>query len=320
MRQRAGKVIMRQGVLCLCLILMITGCSISSTGNLTPFSQTGDSYNGGKWSPDGYWFAASVFPDNSIHLFSSDGKLINTVSGCDLSGMGTDFSWTPDGRLSCLSQVAPPMLKLLSLTQEGTVQSSTVIPLPIASGAIDWNFQWNPRHFWFAILAEPSPGSGLSALYIADKNGHELLPPLNVNGAEQLAWSPDGTTLALTEPTGDITLFSIHQSTTGELSLIREQQLHAGASMLGNIAWSPSGRWLVCRHASYSGEDYLFLYATDGSGRQIQITSSTNDGQLDFPAWSPNGKQLIVAHIAIAGNTLMTLDIMHVLQEKDVKP
>lgn len=323
MRQRMNRAMIQHRGVFFCVLLLISACSTlpspSSDGNLAPFSQDGNSYNGGQWSPGGQWFATAVFSTNTIHLFSPNGQLIHTISNCVLSGSGTDFAWTPDGQLSCLTAY-PRQLQLLTLTQKGDIQKIRRIPLSILPEANDWNFQWNPHHFWFAILAEPVPGSGDSSLYISDSNGHELLVPWNAHDAQQLAWSPDGKILALTEPTGDILLLSFLQTSTGQLTIGQTRELHAGASDTGNLAWSPSGRWLVCRHGSYNSEDYLFLLATDGSGKQVQITSSTTDGQLDFPAWSPDGKQLVVAQIAITGNTLMTFNIEQVLKEKGVHP
>ncbi|HVB23327.1 MAG TPA: hypothetical protein VNG51_15410 [Ktedonobacteraceae bacterium] len=323
MRQHINGAMIRQGGVFLCLLLLISACSVlpspSADGNLTPFVQDGSSYNGGQWSPSGQWFAAAVYSTNTIHLFSPNGQLIHTITNCVLSGSGTDFAWTPDNQLSCLTAY-PRQLQLLTLTPKGEVQQIRRIPLPTLPEANEWNFQWNPRHFWFAILAEPVPGDGDSSLYISDGNGHTLLAPWNAHDAPQLAWSPDGKTLALTEPTGDILLLSFHQTATGQLTIVQTRDLHADVSYTGNIAWSPSGRWLVCRHGSYNSEDYLFLLATDGSGKQVQITSSTTDGQLDFPAWSPDGKQLVVAQIAITGNTLMTFNIEQVLKEKGVQP
>jgi len=319
-QRRVSRAMIQQGGVFCCLVLLISACgSTSATGNLAPFSQDGNSYSGAQWSPNGQWLAAAVFPTNTIHLFSPNGQVINTVSNCVLSGLGTDFAWTPDDRLSYLTAY-PRQLQLLTLTQKGDVQKSTRIPLPILPGTIDWNFQWNPHHFWFAILAEPSPGSGASALYISDVNGHELLAPLNVNGAQQLAWSPDGTMLAVVQQSGDIVLFKIQQATDGKLILTTVRILPAGTPYYESIAWSPSGHWLVCRHISYNSEDYLYLFATDGSGKQIKITSSTTDGQLDSPAWSPDGKLLIVDQIAITGDTLMSLNIEQVLKEKGVQP
>ncbi len=82
--------------------------------------------------------------------------------------------------------------------------------------------------------------------------------------------------------------------------------------------WSPSGLWLICRHGSYESEDYLFLLAADRSGKQVKLTSSITDGQLDFPAWSPDGQQLIVARAS--DGALMSLDIAKLLKAKGVKP
>lgn len=323
MRQHMNRTMIPLCGVLLCLLLMLSACSSlpspSSDANLAPFSQDGNSYNGGQWSPNGHWFAAAVDSTNTIHLFSANGAQIHTVTNCVLSGLGTDFAWTLDNRLSCLAS-HPSQLQLFTLSEKGAIQKITYMPLPIVPGTLDRNLQWNPHHFWFAILSESAPGSGDSFLYISDMSGHTLFSPFNAHDAQELAWSPDGKTLALTEPTGDIVLLSFQQQPSGQLALVQTRILHAGASDIGNLAWSPSGQWLVCRHASYNSEDYLYLLATDGSGKQIKITSSTVDGQLDFPAWSPDGKQLIVAQIAITGNTLMTLNIEQILKEKGVQP
>ncbi len=102
------------------------------------------------------------------------------------------------------------------------------------------------------------------------------------------------------------------------VAIVKTRRLAAGTDYLQNVAWSPSGRWLVCRHATYESEDYLFLLATDGSGKQVKLTSSTTDGQLDYPAWSPDGKQLIVSRVS--DGALLSLDIATLLKQKGVQP
>jgi Tol biopolymer transport system component len=178
--------------------------------------------------------------------------------------------------------------------------------------------QWNPKQDWLATIAEPQPGSGTTMLYISDMAGHELLLPMMIH-AYLLAWSPDGTKLALIENgSGTIILLTFEQIAIGKLAIVKEQRFAVGTSQSDSLSWSPSGRWLVCRHASYTSEDYLFLLATDGSGKEVKITSSTTDGQLYDPAWSPDGKLLVVSRVS--DGSLLSLNIAALLKAKGVQP
>ena len=286
------------------------------------FGQDSNNHDGSAWSPDGRWLASPIFNSKSIELFSFTGQVVNRVqTKCDLLGLIQDFAWLPDGRMSCFVSDGSTFsfLALIGLDQQGHIKQTTQITIPLTPATSVHALQWSPHHFWLAVLADKVAGEDSPTLYLTDVYGHLLMSPLPMN-ANQLAWSPDGTMLAVTEPTGDVVLFTVHQTASGTLAVKLLRRLVAGASDIGNVIWSPSGHWLLCRHASYKSEDYLFLLAADGSGKQVKLTSSISDGQLDFPAWSPNGKQLIVAQIAPAGNTLVSLDIATLLKNKGVTP
>ena len=147
------------------------------------------------------------------------------------------------------------------------------------------------------------------------------MQPMPMDGADDtLSWSLDGTTLAITQQSGDVLLLTMQQTAPGKVTVVQSRRLAAGTPPDENVAWSPSGHWLVCRHGTYQSEDYLFLLATDGSGRRVKLTSSTTDGQLAFPAWSPDGKQLIVARISPSDSVLLSLDIATLLKQKGIEP
>jgi len=307
----------------MCLILITTmGCMSSpssSSDHLTPFSHDEHNYSGGKWSPDGRWFAASIFPKEIIQLFSSNGQAVSTLAGCDLPGLGTNIAWLPDGHISCFTGDTPTTrrLKIVELDQQGYAKTSTQITLPLTPGVFVNDLGWSPHHFWLATLADSQPGEISPTLYLTDLEGHNLISPLSIKG-EQLAWSPDGTTLALVLSNGDVALLKAKQTASGTLEVTKIRQLAAGTPVDEKVAWSPSGRWLVCHHRTYESEDYLFLLATDGLGKHVKLTSSITDGHLGDPAWSPDGKQLIVSRVS--DGALMSLDIAAVLKAKGVEP
>ena len=313
-------------LLWMCLILITTGGCIpwssSTSGNLTTFRNDGNIYNGGKWSPDGHWFAASIFPGHTIQFFSPDGQVKSTwQSGCNLGGLDTNFSWVADGRLSCFIANEPPLPKLVELDQGGHVKKSTQITVPIPSTPIVFDFAWNPHHYWLATITSGQSGDSSALLYVSDLAGHRLIQPMRIDGLDEtMTWSPDGTTLAITQQSGEVLLLTMQQTVPGKLAIVKTRRLAVGTPADENVAWSPSGHWLVCRHRTYEGEDYLFLVAIDGSGKQVKLTSSTTDGQLGFPAWSPDGKQLIVSRISPADSVLLSLDIATLLKQKGVKP
>lgn len=311
-----------RSIVWLCFILVTSvGCSLtssSSSGSLTPFSHDTDRYDGHAWSPSGRWLASESSDATQITLFSADGQLVKELRfGCDLGNGVEDFSWLSDGRISCFTGNEPPLLSITELNQKGQVAKSTTINVPINAGTLVYALQWNPRHFWLATIADKKPGERVRTLYISDLLGQSLISPMSVNASE-LAWSPDGNLLALMEQNGDVVLLKVQQTAMGRLLLTKTQQLSVGTAAYENVEWSPSGHWLVCRHGSYESEDYLFLLATDGSGKQVKLTSSMTDGQLNFPAWSPDGKQLIVSRVS--DGALLSLDIATLLKEKGVKP
>jgi len=307
-------------VLCCCCIISATVSCLSSSGYLTTFSQAVHNPDGGRWSPDGHWFATAIgtTDGNPLPLLSSSGQLIDTLNPkCSLGGDSGTFAWLPDGRLSCFSDSDPTILHIIELDAKGQIRKITpVLVQDLVSGVLESDMQWNPHHPWLATIASTSPGSGTDSLYLSDINGRSLMVPLVVN-AERLAWSPDGKTLVLTERMSGVLIFlSVQPTADGKVTVKETRRVAAGASDIADVAWSPSGRWLLCRHASYQSEDSLFLLATDGSNKQIQLTSSNTDGQLDNPAWSPDGRRVIVATVTVGNNTLLSLDIGRLLKDK----
>jgi Tol biopolymer transport system component len=310
----------RVSVLWMCLIVGTTAsCISSSSSSLTSFSSDGNRYNAGAWSPDGRWLAVEGSDVTVIALFSASGQSVNYLHlGCELGAGEEDFAWLPDGRLSCYRAGSASVLHLFTLNRSGQSIHENMIPVPVSSNTFVYGLQWNPRHFWLAVLADSTPGTTTPTLYVSDLAGHRLLAPFALDGAQEMTWSPDGRTLAVVEQSGDVLLLTMQQQASGKLVVAKTRTLAVDTAPDEYVVWSPSGRWLVCRHQTYESEDYLFLLAADGSGKQVKLTSSTTDGQVVAVAWSPDGKQLIVSRVS--DGALMSLDIAKLLKVKGVKP
>lgn len=284
-----------------------------------PFSHDGGWYTFTAWSPDGHWLAAPVYNDaDRVRLYAPDGQIIgNWRSDCGVDVVMQTISWLSDGRMSCFysGTDSTSSVWIATLDQSGQESSHTEIPLPLSSDGFIFSFQWNPRHNWLAIVAGKNESQAW--LHIFDLAGHQLLPPISDSGAGMVLWSPDGKLLAMVEKE-DILLLNFQQTQEGKLLVQSEKKLVVQTPPEDTIAWSPSGHWLVCRHETYEGEDYLFLLATDGSGKQVQLTSSSRDGQLFNPSWSPDGKRLIMTHVG--DWSLFSLDMSSFFQQKKLVP
>ncbi len=272
MRRRRG---LMWGMLWICFTMLVnSSCgSSSSSSSLTPFSSDGNRYDAGAWSPDGRWLAVEGSDRTVIALFSASGQSITYLHlECELGAGEEDFAWLPDGRISCYRAGNASVLRLFTLNRSGQSIHENMMPVPVAPHVFIYGLQWNPRHFWLAVLAESTPGTTTPTLYVSDLAGHRLIAPLTLDGAQEMTWSPDGRTLAVVEQSGDVLLLTMQQA-SGKLVVAKTRTLTVDTAPDEYVVWSPSGRWLVCRHGTYTGEDYLFLLAADGMGRSCRWIS-----------------------------------------------
>ena len=113
------------------------------------------------------------------------------------------------------------------------------------------------------------------------------LPP----GAQGIAWSPDGSRIALTafNPQAGYTI-SILDVATGQQS---EQA--SGAGVAGSPRWSPDGT-RIAFHAPSGLLSQIWLYEI-GSGAD-QATQTTDGASAFDPDWSLDGDRLIISGVA----------------------
>src|SRR5579863_7630548 len=156
-------------LLCLSLVMLVSVACGSSPPHVSVFTQDGKLYNAGLWSPNGRWLAAEGDEDGVITLFSASGQLVGYFHvDCEIAGEDEGVAWLPDGRLSCFTLRSPTLLHIFSFSRSERLQLRTTLSLPVPRGDMIDSLQWNPRHFWLAILANPTDGDPSPMLYITD--------------------------------------------------------------------------------------------------------------------------------------------------------
>jgi Tol biopolymer transport system component len=152
--------------------------------------------------------------------------------------------------------------------------------------------------------------SGLFDVYVAnttDGEVHRRLIQGQISTAFEsfrvlspsLAWSPDGTTLAIAVKHGESDAVALVDVETGRVRHIRVE----GAEQVFSVAWHPEGKKLAVSASTGPQSD---IYAVDTAGERT--VNLTNDLFSDHdPAWSPDGK-FIVFQSDRGERTLLGLD------------
>ncbi len=114
-----------------------------------------------------------------------------------------------------------------------------------------------------------------------------------------LAWSPDGSTLAIAVKHGETDAVALIDIASGKARHIEV----AGAEQISSVAWHPGGKKLAVAAAQGARSD---IFVVDVEGRRT--VNLTNDVFSDHePAWSPDGK-FIVFQSDRGERTLLGLD------------
>lgn len=234
-------------------------------------------------------------------LFVKDGDLwLLDANGSHALATGGTFSqpnWSPDGSSLAYVYRGTNFADIFVTDDQGQNQQRLTSSQSTILDNNDWNLRptYSPDGQLIAFVSDRSSTfPTLQMMNAADGSGRRSIatPGLQEEDVDTLAWSPDGSQLAMTvfnEPgPAQIAILPLSASSreTG-----RTLTSVAGGAL--DPAWSPDGNWLA--FAGHEGAA-IEIYAIQPDG--TSLTRLTTDGLLArSPVWSPDG-----AHIAYLAN------------------
>jgi hypothetical protein len=148
--------------------------------------------------------------------------------------------------------------------------------------------------YTLTFAGEKPPGGWIEAASLDGSDRRVLTPPPQVGDrrADQvLAWSPDGTKLALIRsgvPSAHAGLYVVDSDGTGLHAVVLNGRGGFGANALQDAAWSPDGTKLALTRSGRRGQSGLYVVNSDGSGLHQVLSGSGVYGAV----WSSDGSHI----------------------------
>jgi Tol biopolymer transport system component len=159
-----------------------------------------------------------------------------------------------------------------------------------------YSFAWSADGAEIAYLAGHPPGLNAAtslALYLVDANGDNPRKLASCgdcagsNADSSIAWSPDGSRIALTRQTGLAQDLWLVNAKTGALSRLNDCASGKACADAG-AEWSPGGQAIV--FSRWVKGQVASIYTMRPDGTHLKLIAAVA-GALD-PQWSPDGRKI----------------------------
>ncbi len=217
--------------------------------------------------------------EGQIALAKSDGTLVRLIAQGVWAGPPV---WSPDRSRVAYAVVYPPEAKGTYVARaDGSAAPVKIAPIAV----LDSPPSWSPDGQRLALREKAGVGQGL---WLVNTDGTGLTLLFGKDNISDMAWSPDGATVA----------FSLNPSpTSGGVYLMSpgggEPQLVTPLLRAGALAWSPDGKHIAVRSEAAEGTRVLSKVKGTGrlnvitvaSGEMVQVASGLSKGPWR-PAWA----------------------------------
>jgi serine/threonine protein kinase/WD40 repeat protein len=219
-----------------------------------------------EWSPSGEQLAIGT-EAGTVVIWSRITELIESVTGGHATGVRS-VAWSPDGRFIATSGSPDNDVRVWDVITGGLEANLTGHGDEVT--AVSWGSDLN-------IVASSGLETNLKLWHVAE--GEEAYNyPLNAQGAVlDIAWSPDGRTIAVVGQTGWVQL---RPPDPGELTI----NLIEHASPVNTVAWSPDGS----RFVTGDNSGLILLWDATVNDNGSPFTGLNLGGSIRSLVWSPD--------------------------------
>jgi len=298
------------------LLILLASIYIFLSGVV--FAQTSGTMTYISWSPDGSRIA-SAYNDGSIRIWDATTNQVLLELQTDKS-RGVTITWSPDSTRLASASGESGLIRIWDTTNGQQITEFQGHSTSVGLEFVAWNPNGTmlvsiastvdgtyPLQFWSAsndIYQSLAMSAGVSAfdiawspdgtrLAVADTGGVYIFDDLSAVNlvhrtiapfALSALWSPDGTKIAIFKTDGAI---QILDPNTAQVLLALQWVPNTAPNGIASITWSPDGSMLASDN--FSG-DTQFWDAT--TGQLIQTLSQSRQGRPWLMTWSPDGTKL----------------------------
>jgi Tol biopolymer transport system component len=210
---------------------------------------------------------------------------IEIVPLVGLPGMEFDPSFSPDGKQVAFV-IQNPESSGIYTTVVGGEKSMRVTTHPG-----DRSPRWSPDGRKLAFIRHSEQGVAIYVIPVLGGTEHRLYSSPAGMSPRTVDWSPNGTSLAITEIAADrvhswIALLSLADTTTQRITSPSDQEADFGA------AFSPDGSTIAFVRGITSGVVYD-VYVVPTSGGEPKRLTHDNTWIMGSPVWTPDGRDIV---------------------------